>query len=70
MNDIEKVKGWTGVFLMLWPIARLILGGFGVHLPDLGGAGDLLTGASAGVGTTLVAASPKLIGKKRDRYSV
>jgi hypothetical protein len=66
MGEIEKVKGWLGVLLVVWPIVRTVALAFGVHLPDIGlpiGEAAIL---SQGAGVALMATSPAIVGKKKE----
>ena len=63
MNS-EKVKGWLGVALIVWPLVRAIALAFGVHLPDVNlpvGVGEAAI-ASQAAGVILAARSPALLG--------
>ena len=53
--EIEKVKGWLGVVFIVWPIAKALLKGFGVELPDIGLPMDQIGIASQAAGTVLLA---------------
>lgn len=66
MGKIEKVKGWLGVFLIVWPMVRAIGLAFGVHLPDIGMPVGEAAILSQGAGVALMASSPALVGKNKE----
>lgn len=66
MGKIEKVKGWIGVLLVVWPIVRTLGLAFGVHLPDIGMPVGEAAILSQGAGVALMATTPALLGKNKD----
>jgi len=60
----DAVKGWLGIFFLVYPVVRLLANAFGADLPDIGladGIGDGLAGGSAMVGASLLAKSKPII---------
>lgn len=56
----EVVKGWVGIFFLVYPIVRLLANAFGGDLPDIGlpeGLGDGLAAMSTATGAGLLAKS-------------
>lgn len=59
-DSAQKAKSWIGIFFLVWPIARIVAGAFGVPLPELPVPTDWIAGVSQVAGTYMVATTPSL----------